>query len=306
MARGGRNRRRVDRERPAPPPSALRQGMKLAGAWSAALLASSALAALGWREFAKGDLLRIRSIRLTGLARATAAEVLALSPVKEGDGLFTVDVDAVERAIEHHPWVAAAKVVRRLPPSLEVKVVEREPRALVDLGGLYLVDREGQVFKRAAPGDGLDLPIITGFRREDYLERRAVLEPQIRGALALLESYGRAGLGPLAPISELHLDAEEGIVLYVGDDGAQVRLGQGELPQKLARLRRVLEALRADGRRAEVIHLDDRNRPDRVAVRLKGASGEGEGAGVGPAPVEEGAREGPGRRRGRDAPLARR
>ncbi len=308
MARG-RNRRRVDRERPAPPTSALRHGLRLAVLWTAGGSAAVAAALLGWRTFTAGESLRIRAIRVTGLARATEGELLALSPVKVGDNLFAADVEAMERALARHPWVASASVRRRLPPAVEVKVVEREPRALVDLGALYLVDRDGQVFKRATPGDGLDLPLVTGFGRNDYEERRASLEPKLRGALALLDSYGREGLGPLAPVSELHLDGDGGVVLYVGDEGTQVHLGQGQtnLPEKLARLRAVLEELRKVGRRADVIHLDDRAHPDRVAVRLSGRGAEREGAGVGPAPARaEGAREGPGRRRGRDAPLARR
>ena len=310
MARGP-NRRRVDRAVPEAPPGALRQGLKLAALWSLGGGAALAAALVGWRTLTAGDALRIRSIRVNPLARANEAELLALSPVKAGENLLAADVDAMERAIARHPWVLEARVHRRLPPSLEVKVVEREPRALLDLGGLYLVDVDAQVFKRAAAGDGLDLPIVTGFGRDDFVQRRGVVEPQLRGVLALLDSYGREGLPALAPISEVHLDADEGLVLYLGDDGMQVRLGQGELPQKLSRLRRVLEALRADGRRAEVIHLDDRSHPDRVAVRLVGRSGStaigGEGAGVRPAPSKaEGAREGPGKRRGRDAPLARR
>ena len=309
MARG-RNRRRVDRERLAPPPSALRQGLKLAGLWSAGLVGASAIVALGWREVSAGDLLRIRSIRVKGLARATEAEVLALSPVKAGDGLLAADVDAIEAAVRRHPWIARATVRRHLPPSLEVRIEERDPVAVVDLGGLYLADRGGQVFKCAAPGDGLDLPLVTGFTREDFVKRRATFEPKLNGLLRILDEYGREGLGPLAPVSEVHYDAEEGVTLYVGEEGTQVRLGLGgteETRGKLSRLHRVLEALRAQGRRAEVIHLEDRNHPDRVVVRPAGRGGEKEGAGLGPAPARvEGAREGPGWRRGREAPLARR
>ena len=143
--------------------------------------------------------------------------------------------------------------------------------------------------------------------REDYAQRRDAVEASLRGALALVDGYAREGLVPLAPIQEIHLDGDWGVTLYVGDEGTQVRLGQGDLPQKLGRLHRVLEALRAEGRKAEVIHLDDRTHPDRVGVRLAGGSSTQEGTGVAPAPARDGgAREGPGRRRGRDAPLARR
>jgi hypothetical protein len=52
-------------------------------------------------------------------------------------------------------------------------------------------------------------------------------------------------------------------------------LGHGDLPDKLERLERVLSALAADGQRAEVLHLDNRRRPDWVAVRLKAAGPRG-------------------------------
>jgi cell division protein FtsQ len=301
-----RNRRRVDMG-PKPPPGALRHGLTLALLWGVGAAVLGVAGIQGFRTLTRGDALRVSAIRVTGASRAAEAEILALSPVKPGDDLLSADVEGMERAVARHPWVASAEVHRRLPRDLEIAVTEREPRLLVDLGGTYLVDREAQVFKRAAAGDGLDLPVVTGFGRNDYAERRSAVENGLRGALALLDEWHREGLAPLAAIQEIHLDGDWGVILYVGDEGTQVRLGQGDLPQKLGRLHRVLEALRAEGRKAEVIHLDDRSNPDRVTVRMSGSSAVQDGAGAKPVPARvEGAREGPGRRRGRDAPLARR
>jgi len=303
-----RNRRRVD-QGPKAPPGALRHGLTLAVLWGLGAVALGAGGVAAWRYVTKGESARIGEVRVVGASRATEAEIRALSPVKPGDDLLSADVDAVERAVARHPWVARAEARRSLPPAIEITVTEREPRALVDLGGTYLVDRDAQVFKRAGAGDGLDLPLVTGFGRDDFAQRRTAVEAGLRGALALADEYAREGLVPLAAIQEIHLDGDWGVTLYVGDEGTQVRLGQGDLPQKLGRLHRVLEALRAEGRKAEVIHLDDRTHPDRVGVRLSGGAvgGVQDGAGGTPAPARaEGAREGPGRRRGRDAPLARR
>jgi len=61
--------------------------------------------------------------------------------------------------------------------------------------------------------------------------------------------------------------------VWAGEDGVEIRLGHGDLPEKLARLERVLAAVAAEGRRAEVLHLDNRRRPDWVAVRLAGSGG---------------------------------
>jgi cell division protein FtsQ len=294
---------------PKAPPGALRHGLTLAALWGLGAVALGAGGIAAWRHFTKGDSLRVGTVRVVGAVRAAEAEIRALSPVKPGDDLLSADVDAVEQSVARHPWVAQARARRTLPPGIEISVTERQPRALVDLGGTYLVDENAQVFKRASAGDGLDLPVVTGFGREDFAKRRVAVETGLRGALALADEYAREGLVPLAAIQEIHLDGDWGVTLYVGDEGTQVRLGQGDLPQKLGRLHRVLEALRAEGRSAEVIHLDDRSHPDRVGVRLSG-SGSGnvqDGAGGAPVPAKvEGAREGPGRRRGRDAPLARR
>ena len=303
-----RNRRRVE-QGPKAPPGALRHGLALAVLWGAGAVALGAGGVAAWRHFTKGDSLQVGAVRVVGASRATEGEILALSPVKAGQDFLSADVDAVEQAVARHPWVLRAQARRTLPPAVEITVTEREPRALVDLGGTYLVDANAQVFKRASPGDGLDLPVVTGFGREDFAQRRGAVEAGLRGALALADEYAREGLVPLAAIQEIHLDGDWGVTLYVGDEGTQVRLGQGDLPQKLGRLHRVLEALRAEGRRAEVIHLDDRSHPDRVGVRMSGSGSGGvqDGAGGMPAPARAvGAREGPGRRRGRDAPLARR
>jgi cell division protein FtsQ len=274
------NRRRVDPEVRAE----LRQAIRARATIAALGLAGVALAAAAswgaWHYLTHGAALRIAEIRFEGLSRATPDELAALSPVRPGDNIVASDLGAMERALARHPWVRSAEVRRRLPRALDVAVVERRPVALVELGGLYLVDREGEPFKRAQPGDGLDLPLVTGLDREDYVQRRAELEPVLTGALALVESYAATPLAATAPVSEVHLDLENGITLYVGEEGTQVRLGSGDLPRKLARLEQALAAVAANGRKAEVVHLDNRARPSWVTVRVAG--GGSEPAGVAP------------------------
>ncbi len=275
MARGP-NRRRVDRV----PGERRRQAARALRLVLPSVVAVAALGAAGflvWRFGVEGDLLRVRSIRFEGLARATPEQLLELSPVQRGDHLLSLDARAMETALRRHPWIAWAEVRRRFPPALEVRVVERRPAALVDLGDdLYLVDDRGEVFKRAAPGDGLDLPVVTGIEREAWVERRAELEPLLTGALALVRRWSARGLDARAAVSEIHVDPDYGTTLW-SDDGLEVRLGQGDIEQKLTRLDRVLSALDAEGQRAEVLHLDNRRRPDWVAVRVAGRRGEPDG-----------------------------
>ncbi len=288
MARG-RNRRRVDRA-PEERRRRLARAVGLFGPPAGALAALAALALAAWRFGIQSDILRIREVRFEGIARATAEELLEMSPVRPGDHLLLCDTALVEAALRRHPWIASVEVHRRLPPALEVQVVERRAAALADLGGLYLVDPRGDVFKRASPGDGLDLPVITGIARDEWIERREAVEPLLSGALALADRWAERGLDRRAPISEIHIDAEYGTTLFAGDEGMEVRLGHGGHAEKLSRLERVLAALDAEGRTAEVLHLDNRRRPDWVAVRLAGrraTSGGRSAAGAGAKPSGE-------------------
>jgi cell division protein FtsQ len=188
--------------------------------------------------------------------------------VKPGDPFLFADVPAMEAALARHPWVKRVTVRRALPPALVAAVEERAAAALVDLGGLYLVDDAGDPFKRAAPGDRVDLPLVTGISRDDWVKRRAAAEPLLASALQLARAFAaRRG----ARLAEIHVDPGDGVTLYVGDDGTQVRLGTGDYEAKLQRLDKVLSALRAEGKRAEVVHLDNRVHPSWVTVRLAGS-----------------------------------
>ena len=271
---GGRNRRRVDRNGGDTGGGVGRRiGLAVAAILLAAGIAAGAVH--GWRWASRARALRIATLRFEGLVRATADELLALSPVKPGDPLLAADVDAMEHALLRHPWVRQVEIRRRWPPRLDVKVSERTAVALVDLSGLYLVDADANVFKRAAAGDGLDLPVVTGIGRSDYVQRRAAVEPLLAGALALARAWGEEGLAAMAELSEIHVDPGDGTTIYMGEEGTQVRLGSGDLPAKLHRLRDVLSALRAEGKKAEVLHLENRLHPSWVAVRLAGTRGAG-------------------------------
>jgi cell division protein FtsQ len=242
------------------------------------VIALAAIVGAGWATWeygVRGDLLRIHEIRYLGLSQIPASALAELSPIRPGDHLLFSDTEVMARALRRNPWVATVEINRRLPPALEVVVTERQAAALVDLGGLYLVDSSGQVYKRAGPGDGLDLPIVTGLEREAFEEHRdeSGEELRLRSALGLLGRWRETGLDRRAAVSEVHLDPVLGTTVYAGDDGMEIRLGQGDLPRKLERLDVLLARLESDGVQGEVIHLDNRRHPDWVAVRVKGRTG---------------------------------
>jgi cell division protein FtsQ len=218
----------------------------------------------------------LKETTFSGLQRARPAELLKLSGLTVGQNLWTLDVGALERTMSAHPWVRTVEVRRHFPSSVSVEVTEHVPAALAVLGDLYLVNEEGEPFKRLQPGDALDLPLVTGVEREGYLGDEGRTRERIRQALAVAEAYEATQPARRERLSEVRVSP--GGMVLVTADGLEVRLGEGETDAKLERLARVRGELRARGLSAQVIHLDNRARPGWVAVKLSSPVSERSGA----------------------------
>jgi len=210
---------------------------------------------------------------LAGLLRASEAELLKLANLSAGQNLFALDASAAERAMASHPWVKSVRITRRFPGGLSVEVEERAPHALVVLGSLYLLDGDGQPFRRAQPGDALDPPLVTGVDRDAYAQDPAAATARIAGALDVADRYSRAPESRRARLSEVRLEPDGGLTLVTAP-GQEVRLGEGDYEAKLSRLWRVRDELQARAMAADLIHLENRVRPASVAVRISGQVSE--------------------------------
>ncbi len=222
-------------------------------------------ALFGWAR--QSPRFAITTLHFSGNVHASDAELSRVGAVQLGQNLFALDALAVERLIvANHPWVKTARANRHFPQTLEVQITEHRPVAMVSLGDLYLLDEDGEPFKRVQPSDALDLPIVTGIEREDYVARHDETVLRLTQALALAQSYA-ASAGKSAPLSEVHLELE-GLTLVTAA-GEQVQLGDDGWTEKLARLARVRQELKARALTASVIRLDNRARPASVTVSLQ-------------------------------------
>lgn len=211
----------------------------------------------------------IDDVRVAGNHRVSEEAILEAGGLQRGTNIFTVDaLDAAGR-IEGLPWIAQAEVNRRLPRSVSVQVRERRAIALVAMGPLYLVGEDATVFKRVGPQDPIDLPVITGVDRARYLRDRTWASAVLLEAIALLHDYDAAGLGQRDALQEIHVEHDDGLSVFVGDDAVYVRLGHGPYRPKLTRLGAVLADLSRQGARPAYVYLDGRARPERVVVKLR-------------------------------------
>jgi cell division protein FtsQ len=144
-------------------------------------------------------------------------------------------------------------------------VVEREARAVIDLGYLYYVDKAGEVFKVLESGDQLNYPVITGIDRQYLLDNPDQTQESLNLALLLMDELDKRSLFNLDDVSEIHYDQQEGLILYTRIGGVPVRLGKQGFGVKLNRLETIYQDLEP---RLLALRYIDLNVTDRVIVKV--------------------------------------
>jgi cell division protein FtsQ len=238
------------------------------------VLLGLALAALAWFgdqtvQYARSaDAFAIGEIIIEGQHQLEDIDVRRAARLQIGANIFETSNEDAEHHLLQHPWIEEASVVRKLPGRIRIEIVERQPVALVALDQLYLVGHEGAVFKRLGVDDPVDLPVITGIASERFYDDLDYRTAILLRSMAVLQDYEGAGLAKREPVSEIHFEGVNGIELFIGNDGMNVRLGHGQHRQKLRRLRQVLERVAREKTRPSYVYLDNVRSPERVTVRL--------------------------------------
>jgi len=209
--------------------------------------ACTGAAALAYGAFFS-PLLDVRGIDVVGAKHVSATEVEAAARV-EGDNLLLLSTGAVAERVENLPWVASAKVDRRLPGTVRIKIEERSAAVALDgTGGRWTVDATGYVLQKGADQR---LPVVAGV---DVSSLAAGEKVSSSAALAALEVW-RSLRGLRADVQAIFAPTTERISLSL-TGGTTVRYGSAEtLRAKRAVLRVLLARLRAEGKVAAYVDI---------------------------------------------------
>lgn len=262
--RRGQSRNRLKKERK---PINFRGFFRKAARVSCIMLLVALAGAASFEAYAivsRTTFLRLERIEVLNLRRLTREEVVELAGVKQGDGMFALDLRRIGEQLQKNPWIAKAKVRRYFPHTLSIELAEREPLAVVNMSYLYYMDGNGDVFKPLTEGDSLNYPVVTGITEEDMGRDpegcRGALKSAI-GVIALLQS---GTVLKMEDVSEIHLDKGYGVTLFTAQGGVPIKLGNDGFGEKLARLSRIYGELRAQMTALEYIDL---NYGDKIIVK---------------------------------------
>lgn len=86
----------------------------------------------------------IEKIVIAGNKNTELKDIASVIGARQGDPIFSIDIDKVKERLEAHVWIKLAVVERRLPDVISIAVIERTPIAIWQFQNkLYLIDVEG-------------------------------------------------------------------------------------------------------------------------------------------------------------------
>ncbi|APG62968.1 hypothetical protein LPB140_09395 [Sphingorhabdus lutea] len=181
----------------------------------------------------------VKRVEVNGMNRVDQIRVYDLVLAEENRAMPLVDVERIRRDLLTYGWVKEVRVSRRLPDSLVVDIVEREPVARWKINGdIALVDSEGVILKdvEISGNDALILILGNGANQQvgslnALLEKVSSLRPEIVAANWIGNRRWDIEFktGEVLALPEGKEQAETAFVKFARMDGVNRLLGRGTL-----------------------------------------------------------------------------
>jgi cell division septal protein FtsQ len=191
----------------------------------------------------------VKEIHVEGATLLGPDAVLELGGLEPGRPILDYSIRRARRDMMKNPMIRAATVVRQLPNTLIVRVVERIPIAQLSAGGkLFLVDADGFLLTESDSPD--TLPHIEGvyIKIKDPQPGTQIENDKIAAGLQVLRLCQASSIPSLMPVELVDVHNLRNIQLRakVGPKtpkGTVFFLGDGQFGQRLARLEKALQQM---------------------------------------------------------------
>ena len=210
---------------------------------------------LGYTMLLRSDIFRMTDVSVQGNQVTTQQQILKTAGLHRGVNLLTLDISGIEASVREELWIEQVRVKRYWPSTVEIVIGEYKPFALINLERdgtrqLYYMNNKGVVFAPSTAEKDLDYPVVNGSGLEEDLQGKRFQEGSL-GALALeflkLTAKGNQIL-PTQAVSEINVDPEDGLIVYLVDHPFPIYMGRGDIRLRFSRLVKILAKLYRDNK----------------------------------------------------------
>jgi cell division protein FtsQ len=199
----------------------------------------------------RSPLFAVRRIEVVGNVRLSSQAVRGLARVPTDSTLIRFPADAVAERVAKDPWVASVTVSRLFPDGMRIRIVERQPVAMVDAGAtLWLVDSTGMVMAQRSSEQTASVVVVRDVPGLDPKPGRRTTSEALMNAIGVLEGISDRLRAMIGSISAPSID---GTTLYTRE---KVEIVFGDAAE--ARVKDALVLRILDEHRGKVVSIDVR------------------------------------------------
>lgn len=207
-----------------------------------------------WLE--NSDSFKIRKIEILGNEFVSDKKIITETQLDADKRIWEIDLGLVDSTIRNNPLIEKVHLERSFPNVLKIEIHEKFPIALMNYQNrFYCIDREGMVLP-SKPGKLYDLPVISGPIHTTVQVGKPVHNTAIQRGLAFIQLLIRERVQLYAEISEIVMQKNQGILLYMRQGGVPVRVGKGGYQWKIRYLDAIIKNLLQKSEISKVQYID--------------------------------------------------
>lgn len=171
------------------------------------------------------DYLNIREIEVICSREDTQKEIQDKLSEQNLGNILLADIGHLQQRIKDHQWIKEVQIRKIFPASLRIEIAEREPVAVLQTEGLYLIDEEGHLLEKIDSAENLSFPVLID---SDNFQKS--YEEKLRLAWECLKSTSAS---EREKIKALDLSYFGWVTLYFKGDDTRLVLDYGNFAQGL-------------------------------------------------------------------------
>jgi cell division protein FtsQ len=153
-------------------------------------------------------------------------------PLKRMDD---IDIINLNKVIEAHPYVKAARISNHYPNKILIEIIEREPLAILKVNPIIMIDDDGFILPDLGHHINYDIPILTNFnvKEGDYSSGIKTKSGKVIECVKWLNKIKENYIYLYENLSELKITSSDDIELILFDYPTYVYLGQNKINSRL-------------------------------------------------------------------------
>ncbi len=207
--------------------------------------------------FLKHPNFRVKKVQIQNNRTISARQITNIARIGTNENIYAASLNSYVKRLEKHPDIKTAIVRKCHPDKIIIKIIEREPAAVIMLNGSLNdlpVDSEGVILSENKMKYALELPKILGVKPGIYRPGFVIDDERVITALKFVETLKSVYQNTFIDIQKMYLDKPQ-LIVFKTASVEEIFIGTQWNLEQVMRLVAVIDDLRFQRINAQKIDL---------------------------------------------------